>query len=114
MINPKDIMAKYTIKELSETANNYFKGIADTSHLMAKPFGNLIETPELLQNMGHLLSGLYLSKTMTVLDFAAGSCWFSRYLNQLQCKTISCDVSEAALAVGKELFENHPVIGAIG
>ena len=63
--------------------------------------------------MGYLLSGLHLSKTMTVLEFAAGSCWFSRYLNQLQCKTICCDVSEAALEIGKKLFENNPTIGAI-
>ena len=49
MINPKNIIEKYTIKELSKTANDYFKNITDTFHLTSKPFGNLLETPELLR-----------------------------------------------------------------
>jgi ubiquinone/menaquinone biosynthesis C-methylase UbiE len=49
---------------------------------------------------------------MTVLEFAAGTCWFSRYLSQLQCRTISCDVSSTALEIGKRLFEEFPIIGS--
>ena len=65
----------------------------------------------MLQNMGHMLSGLHLGKTMTVLDFAAGTCWFSRFLSQMGCRTISCDTSQAALEIGKRLFSDFPIIG---
>ena len=67
--------------------------------------------PELLQNIGVLLSGMYLGKTMTVLDFGAGSCWLSRMLTQLECQTISCDVSDKALEIGKQLYAKLPVLG---
>jgi ubiquinone/menaquinone biosynthesis C-methylase UbiE len=51
---------------------------------------------------------------MTVLDFAAGTCWLSRLLNQLQCQTISCDVSAAAaLEHGKRLFSEYPVTSSL-
>jgi len=48
---------------------------------------------------------------MTVLEFASGTCWLSRYLNQLQCQTISCDVSQTALDIGQRLFTEYPIIG---
>jgi len=111
MINPKDIIKKYTVEELCQAADDYFKSISDPTHLMAKPFSSLQETPGMLQNLGLLLSGLKLAKTMTVLEFAAGTCWFSRHLHQLQCKTISCDVSNTALEIGKHLFQKQPIIG---
>lgn len=111
MINPKDLIETLSVEDLCQTADAYFKSIYDPTQQMGKPFSNLIETPEMLQNMGHILSGLRLGKTMTVLEFAAGTCWFSRYLNQLQCRTISCDVSVAALEIGKRLFSEYPIIG---
>jgi ubiquinone/menaquinone biosynthesis C-methylase UbiE len=111
MINPKDIIEKFTLEELCQTADDYYKSISDPTVQMAKPFSSLIEGPEILKNMGLLLSGLRLGKTMTILDFAAGVCWFSRYLSQLHCKTISCDVSKTALEIGKRLFREHPNIG---
>jgi ubiquinone/menaquinone biosynthesis C-methylase UbiE len=111
MIKPKEVIAKFTVEELAKTADDYFRSIPNPSQLMAKPFSSLLETPEILQNMGLLLSGLRLAKTMTVLEFAAGTCWFSRYLNQLQCKTISCDVSPAALEIGQRLFREFPIVG---
>ena len=111
MINPKDIIKKYTVEELCQTADEYYKSISDPTHQIAKPFSSLMEAPEMLQNIGLLLSGLKIAKTMTILEFAAGTCWFSRYLNQLQCRTISCDVSNTALEIGKRLFREYPIIG---
>jgi SAM-dependent methyltransferase len=111
MINPKDIINTLTVEELCETADDYFKSIVDPTPQMAKPFSSLIEGPEILQNMGFLLSGLRLGKTMKVLEFGAGTCWFSRYLNQLQCQTISCDASKTALEIGQRLFEQFPIVG---
>lgn len=110
MINPKDIIEKYSVEELNETAEKYFSSIDDPSYLMAKPLNGFSETPPLFENIGLLLSGTQLSKSMTVLDFAAGTCWLSYFLNRLQCKTISCDVSQTALDIGKKYFERHPML----
>ncbi len=114
LIDPKAIIRKLSVEQLSQTADDYFKAVVDPSPLMAKPFSGLVDAPILLQNMGQLLSGLRLGKTMKVLDFAAGTCWFSRYLQQLQCDVICCDVSTTALDIGKRLFDEHPNIGSVG
>lgn len=106
MINPKDLINKLTVGELCLTAENYYKSISDPTAQMAKPFSSLLEAPELLQNMGLLLSELHLGKTMTVLEFGAGACWFSRFLNQLQCQTISCDTSKTALELASDCLQN--------
>lgn len=110
MIDPKDIIEQYTVEELNHTAEEYFAKIEDVTWLMTKPLSGFYETPILLQNVGLLLSGAKLSKSMTVLDFAAGTCWLSYYLNQLQCRTISCDVSQTALDIGKQLFKDYPTV----
>ena len=111
VIKPEDIIEKFTVEELCQTADDYFKSMSNPLPVMAKPFNSIVEAPEVLQNMGPLLSGLHIGKTMTVLEFAAGTCWFARYLNQLQCQTIACDVSETALDMGKRLFAEYPIIG---
>jgi ubiquinone/menaquinone biosynthesis C-methylase UbiE len=111
MIKPADIIAKYSVEELAQSAEEYFAAIQDPTEQLAKPFSNPNYAPELLQSVGQLLAGLRLSKTMTVLEFAAGTCWLSRYLTQMQCQTISCDVSPSALKLGEQLANNHPVIG---
>jgi ubiquinone/menaquinone biosynthesis C-methylase UbiE len=111
MIDPRQMARETSLEHLSRTADNYFKSLADPTPWMTKPFTSLVEAPELLQNVGLLLSGLHLGKTMTVLDFGAGSCWLSRMLSQLQCQTIACDVSAAALEIGKDLFRRLPILG---
>jgi SAM-dependent methyltransferase len=111
MISPQQIITNYSVEELCETADKYFQLIRDPSPQMAKPFSSLVEAPEILQNIGQLLSGLHLAKTMSVLDFCAGTCWLSRFIMQLQCSVICCDVSKAALNIGKRLFEEYPIVG---
>ena len=111
MIDPKDVMRRYSVEELCETADEYYRAVTDPAPLMSKPFTFLHEAPEALQNLGLLLSGLHLGKTMTVLDFGAGTCWLSRFLIQLNCQAICCDASPAALAIGRRLFDELPLIG---
>ncbi|MFT5549287.1 MAG: ubiquinone/menaquinone biosynthesis C-methylase UbiE [Candidatus Azotimanducaceae bacterium] len=111
MIDPKELIKNTSVDELSQTAENYFAAVDNTDFLMAKPFSNFQDMPHILQNMGALIAGLRLEKSMTVLEFAAGSCWFSRYLYQAQCQTISCDVSSTALEIGRRLFDQQPIIG---
>lgn len=111
LIDPRDVINKYTVEELAETADEYYRRVSDATPLMAKPFAFLHEAPEMLSNLGQLLAGLDLGKGMTVLDFGAGTCWLSRILAQLSCQTISCEVSRAALRIGQRLFAEHPIIG---
>jgi SAM-dependent methyltransferase len=111
VIEPADVIRRYSIQQLAETADEYYRRVTDPAPLMAKPFAFLHEAPEMLMNLGQLLAGLELGKGMTVLDFGAGTCWLSRVLAQFGCQTISCDVSRAALQIGQRLFEEHPIIG---
>jgi len=107
-IKPEEIIEKLGIDGLCLSAEEYFKTITDKTPLMNKPFHSISEGPYLLSKLGVLLSGLRLGKGMTVLDFGAGSCWLSRFLNELSCATISLDPSSTALEIGKELFERLP------
>lgn len=111
LIDPTSVMQRLSVEALCETADKYYLSILDPSEQMGKPFSNPIDTPDMLINLGQLLSGLKLTKSMTVLDFAAGTCWLSRYLNQMQCATISLDASKAALAIGERLFNEYPIVG---
>ena len=111
-IKPADIIARHSVEELIETADEYYRGIADPTALMSRPFAYLHEAPVMLQNLGALLAGLQLGKTMTVLEFGAGTCWLSRCLAQLHCQPICCDASKAALDIGRRLFAEHPLIGS--
>jgi SAM-dependent methyltransferase len=110
-IDPKQLIQELSLEQLCQTAEEYFRGISDPTPQMAKPFSSTLEAPQQLYKMGLLLYGLRLGKSMVVLDFGAGTCWFSRFLNQMQCVTISVDVSETALELGKKLFEISPIVG---
>jgi SAM-dependent methyltransferase len=110
-IDPEDVIARYSVEELAETADAYYRRVEDPTPLMAKPFAFLHETPEMLESLAAILSGLRLGKSMTVLDFGAGTCWLSRILAQLHCHPIACDTSAAALEIGRRLFAEYPVIG---
>jgi len=111
VIDPKRLMRELTVAELCATAEKYYAELSDPTHVLAKPFGNLLEAPALLPRIPLLLSGLRLGAAMVVLDFGAGSCWLSRLLNQLRCATISLDPSTTALEMGKRLFEISPIVG---
>jgi len=113
MIDPQELIKTLSVEYLCETAETRFRQLNEDNPLihMGKPFSDLNGVSETLQNMSHLLSELQLGKSMTVLDFAAGTCWLSRFLTNLRCRTISCDVSETALQMGRELFSRFPPIG---
>lgn len=107
-IRPQDMIARYGMEGLLRAAEEYFRSIPDSSPLQKKPFHDTTEGPYLLCKTGLLLSGLRLGKGMRVLDFGAGSCWLSRFLNELHCITIAVDPSPTALKIGRELFSKMP------
>ena len=111
LIDPVSVMQRLSVEALCETADKYYRSLVDPTEQMSKPFSSVFLAPDMLINLGQLLSGLHLTRSMTVLDFASGTCWISRYLNQMHCVTISLDASEAALAIGQRLFNEYPIIG---
>ena len=111
LIDPISVMQRLSVEALCETADRYYRALVDPAEQMSKPFSSVFVAPDMLVNLGQLLSGLHLTRSMTVLDFAAGTCWLSRYLQQMHCVTISLDASAAALALGERLFNEHPIIG---
>jgi SAM-dependent methyltransferase len=113
LITPADVIAKYSLEQLNQTAEEYYRRIPDPTPLMAKPFAYWHETPQMLHDLGVLFSGMRLGKAMRVLDFGAGTGWLTRILAQLQCDVVACDVSETALAIGRTLFEVSPPLGDV-
>ncbi len=110
-IDPRQIIKDLTVEELCTTADLRYKAIEDPCYLIGRPFSDPVAAPSYLFRLGLLFNGLYLGKTMSVLDFGAGSCWLSRWVNQMQCTTISVDCSSTALEIGKRLFKDYPIIG---
>jgi SAM-dependent methyltransferase len=110
-IDPLQLTKDLTIEELCTTADLRYRAIDDPTYLIGRPFSDLVAAPTYLFRLGLIFGGLYLGKTMSVLDFGAGSCWLSRCINQMQCTTISVDCSSTALEIGKRLFMNYPIIG---
>lgn len=110
MINPQLLIEKYTLAEHINFAEEYFSKLAGNIYLLQKPFYHPKACAPLVTNLGQLLEALDLSHGTRVLDFGAGTCWLSRILVQLGCRVTSCDVSETALSIGRELFERYPPI----
>lgn len=111
ILEPAKLISEVSVSKFCQTADIPFKEVTDPVPLMGKPFGNMVEAPDILFNLGHVLSGLQLGRTMQVVDFGAGTCWLSRCLNQLGCATVSVDPSASALEIGRRLMREHPPIG---
>ena len=109
MIDVKDLIAKYSAHDLIRSADAYFSIHASKPRLMQKPFNDLEESTETVLTFLHVVKGLRLEPGARVLDFGAGSCWTSRILAGFGYRVIACDVSEAALEIGRELLQAHPL-----
>lgn len=89
-------------------AERYFAQYPDPRFLLDKPFSEPRLFPQYLVSAGTLLAGARVRPGDTVVEFGAGSCWLSHFLNRYGCRTISVDVSATALDFGKQLFERDP------
>jgi SAM-dependent methyltransferase len=112
-VDPQAVVRERGLSSLLESAEGEYQKMAsaDHQHVLALPFGNPISAPIYLYNLGFLLAGLHLARTMRVLDFGAGGCWLSRHLNEMGCATISLDPSPTALEMGRRLFREYPPVG---
>jgi SAM-dependent methyltransferase len=95
----------YDVAAVNRAADEYFARVQDVSHLERKPFSEPAALSRRLIDLGVLIDGLRLVPGDTVLELGAGSCWVSHFLNKMGCRTISVDVSPAALAIGRKRFE---------
>jgi ubiquinone/menaquinone biosynthesis C-methylase UbiE len=101
----KSLITKELIKHYNVKADEYFKGIPHKEFLLRKPFSTYSGVPFVLVRLELLFKTLKIERGTTVLDFGAGSCWLSCFLNKMGCKSIALDVSPTAIEMGKRLFE---------
>jgi SAM-dependent methyltransferase len=98
--------------EFNRNAEKHWQSISKEPdarvHVLNKPLSTVRDTPGILYRLSLVLHELDLGLGMTVVDFGAGSCWLSSMINRLRCRTISVDVSETALAFGRQMFETDP------
>jgi SAM-dependent methyltransferase len=111
LIDVNDFIKEHTVEELCSTAEEYFKRFENWDQLHAKPFTNSNDVQHLLVNFSHLINGFQLYRGIKILVFGAGSCWASRFLNQMGYSVVSLDTSKTALQMGEDLKRKHPVFG---
>ena len=99
-------------EEFNRAAEQQWQTIASEpsgrEHVVNKPFSTVRDTAAIFYRLSLVLDALDLGVGHTVLDFGAGSCWLSAFLNRLRCHTVSVDVSPTALALGREAFFLDP------
>lgn len=92
---------------LNEAAERYYS-VTDRDFVSGKPFTDEAGFSRYLFNLAVLIHGLRLQRTDVVVEFGAGSCWVSHFLNRFGCKTIAVDVAKSGLNIGEALFRRDP------
>ena len=110
-VDVRELMELYTVEELCDTAEDYYRNATDTTGLLAKPYVCMAETPELLAIFSQLLLGIKPVAGLDILDFGAGPGWASHALTSLGAKMILSDVSESGLKIAAERFNKNPIFG---
>jgi SAM-dependent methyltransferase len=113
LINVKDLIARYSNAEHIARADAYFGTIPDDAMLLRKPFFGIPDTQANMHGVAEVLQRLKLFPGARVLDFGAGTGWFSRMLAFLECQAIAVDVSAKALGLGQRAFERDPVAAGL-
>ena len=106
VVDQRDLIRRTTA--YNEAAERYFAEYPDPQFLLDKPFSDAPDFAGHLIGVGILVAGAGLRPGDTVVEFGAGSCWLSHILNRFGCRTIAVDVSETALAAGRQLFQRDP------
>lgn len=105
LIDYREVVARFSFSEHARRADEYFSGHDAKSTIARKPFSALEETGELCAAISAMLAGLNLFSGARVLEFGAGTCWFSRILALLRCEVVAVDVSGKALDIGRQLIQ---------
>ena len=113
LIDVRDIIAKYSMDEHIARADAYFSDLPEMTALMRKPFFGIRETATNLGGASEVLQRLRLFPGARVLDFGAGTGWFSKMLAFIGCSPIALDVSARALALGRRAFEQDPAAAGL-
>lgn len=114
---PAPIPGRYTesellsrVEEFNRNAEVYWDEIRRNpkarEQALNKPCGTTADAAATYYRLGLVLNDLRPGPGHTILDFGAGACWLSAYLNRLGCRTISIDISPSALELGKALFSS--------
>ncbi len=92
----------------NDAAERYYANCSDPTFLLNKPFSEPSLFAKHLIDVGNLVAGARLEPGDTVMEFGAGTCWLSHFLNRFGCTTISVDVSPSALNLGRRVFNSDP------
>ena len=111
-IDVRELMALYSVEELCETAEDYYKNVDDLSGLLRKPYIAISETPELLSIFSQIINGIKPIGGMDILDFGAGPGWASHALSSLGAKMIVSDASASALKIVEERYLKSSIPGS--
>ena len=95
-------------EEYNLAAERYFAEYPDRQFLLDKTVQRAPTFAAYLIAVGVLVAGARLRPGDVVVEFGAGSCWLSHFLNRFGCRTIAVDVSATALDIGRRLFEDDP------
>lgn len=110
-IDVRRLMEQHTAEEFNRAAEDYFRQHSgNAAFYLKKPLGHVAEASQQLIFFAEVLAGLKPLPGMRLLDFGAGTCWTSRYFADFKLKVIACDISETALAIGKQRFTQNPPI----
>jgi SAM-dependent methyltransferase len=94
--------------DLNRAAEGYFTAYDNRPFLLGKPFSDDLFFPRHLFSLGLVLEAVRIRPSDVVVEFGAGTCWVSHFLNRYGCRTIAIDVSPTALEVGREVFRRDP------
>lgn len=110
-IDVKRLIGELTDDEIAQSAEEYFRAV-DERQILRKPFVEASEAAILLLRASLLLQAARPLPGMHVVDYGAGTCWFSRWLSELGCAVTAVDLSPTALQLGERLYQRHAPFGA--
>ena len=101
LIDVRELIRRYDIKEHAKLADQYFEEFDSTSPQLYKPFMGS-DAVQLIPKLGVILSNLEFFPGMRVLDFGGGTGWLSQSLAMMGCEAVCADVSVKALDLGQQ------------
>jgi SAM-dependent methyltransferase len=113
VIDVRQLIARYSTAEHVARADAYFASMPANPLLLRKPFFGLRDTPANLYGAAEILHCLNLFAGARVLDFGAGTGWFSKLLAFIGCQAVAVDVSRTALEMGRRAFAADPVANGL-